>query len=69
MLWEVYAALNRNDISPMVKAFDRDIEWIEPAAFPGRGGHPAVQSHLSQVRESWAEGLCAGPLETRGAMA
>ena len=58
---KAYAALNRNDISAMVKEFDPQIEWIEPAEFPGGGthhGHVAVKAHLSQARESWAEGSC-----------
>jgi uncharacterized protein len=60
-LREAYAALNRNDIPAMVEAFDPDIEWIEPAEFPGGGmhcGHAVVKAHLSHARESWAEGSC-----------
>jgi ketosteroid isomerase-like protein len=61
VLREAYAALNRNDISTMVKAFDSEIEWIEPADFPWGGtrrGCAAVEAHLLRARESWAEGSC-----------
>ncbi len=60
-LREAYAALNRNDIPAMVKAFDPQIEWTEPAEWPGAGtyrGRAAVEAHLSQSRASWAEGSC-----------
>ena len=58
---EPYAALNRNDIPAIVEAFDRQIEWTEPAEYPGSGtyhGHAGVQAHLSQSRANWAEGRC-----------
>ena len=45
----------------MLKAFDPQIEWTEPAEYPGAGtyhGHEGVKAHLSQSRESWAEGSC-----------
>jgi uncharacterized protein len=60
-LREAYAALNRNDIPAMVNAFDPQIEWTEPAEYPGGGtyrGHAGVEAHLSQARETWAEGSC-----------
>jgi ketosteroid isomerase-like protein len=60
-LREAYAALNRNDIQAAVKAFDPQIEWTEPAEYPGGGtyhGTAAVKAHLSQSREQWAEGSC-----------
>ncbi len=60
-LREAYAALNRNDIPAMVKAFDPQIERIEPAEFPAGGtyhGLAAVKAHLSQSRGTWAEGSC-----------
>jgi uncharacterized protein len=56
-----YAALNLNDIPAMVNAFDPQIEWTEPANYPGGGtvrGHAAVQAHLSKARATWAEGSC-----------
>jgi len=58
-LREAYAAFNRNDIPATVKAFDPQIEWTEPAEFPGGGtyhGHAGVQAYLSQSRARWAEG-------------
>ena len=60
-LREAYAALNRNDIPAIVKAFDPQIEWTEPAEYPGGGtyhGLAAVKAHLSQARGTWAEGSC-----------
>jgi ketosteroid isomerase-like protein len=60
-LREAYAALNRNDIPAMVKAFDPEIEWTEPVEYQGGGtyhGRALVEAHLSQARESWAEGSC-----------
>lgn len=60
-LREAYAALNRNDIPAMLQAFDPQIERIEPPDFPAGGtyrGHAEVQPHLSQARETWAEGSC-----------
>jgi len=58
---EAYAALNRNDISGFVKAFDPEIERIEPAEFPSGGtyhGLAAVKAHVSKGRSTWAEGSC-----------
>src|SRR6266542_5599810 len=60
-LREAYAALNRNDIPATVNAFDPQIEWTEPAEYPGGGtyhGHAGVKAHLSQSRGTWAEGSC-----------
>ncbi len=57
-LREAYAAFNRNDIPATVEALDPQIEWTEPAEFPGGGtyhGHAEVQRYLSQSREAWAE--------------
>ncbi len=56
-----YAALNRNDIPAMLKAFDPQVEWIEPPGYPAGGtyrGHAEVEAHLSKARETWAEGSC-----------
>lgn len=61
LLKEAFAALNRNDVPAMVKAFDPDIEWIEPDDYPGGGarrGHAEFIAHASQGRASWAEGSC-----------
>ncbi len=56
-----YAALNRNDVAGFVKAFDPDIERVEPPGLPMSGiyrGIAAVTEHFTNARESWAEGAC-----------
>ena len=61
-LKEAFAALNRNDIPAMLKAFDPQIVRIEPPEFPAGGtyhGLAVVQEHLSRARATWAEGTCA----------
>jgi uncharacterized protein len=58
-LRKAYAAFNRNDIAATVEALDPQIEWTEPAEFPGGGtyhGHEGVKAYLSQSRAAWAEG-------------
>jgi ketosteroid isomerase-like protein len=61
-LKETYAAINRNDIPAAVKAFDPQMEWIEPSHYPGGGGtyrgHAEVMAKFSLGRNSWAEGSC-----------
>lgn len=57
-LREAYAAFNRNDIPATVRALDPQIEWTEPAEFPGGGtyhGREGVKAYLSQSRAAWAE--------------
>lgn len=57
-LRKAYAAFNRNDIAATVEALDPQIEWTEPAEFPGGGtyhGHEGVKAYLSQSRAAWAE--------------
>jgi ketosteroid isomerase-like protein len=57
-LRKAYAAFNRNDIAATVEALDPQIEWTEPAEFPGGGtyhGHEGVKVYLSQLRAAWAE--------------
>ena len=57
-LRNAYAAFNRNDIADTVEALDPQIEWTEPAEFPGGGtyhGHEGVKGYLSQSRGAWAE--------------
>jgi len=58
-LRKAYAAFNRNDIPAAVESLDPQIEWTEPAEFPGGGtyrGHEGVKAYLSQSRTDWAEG-------------
>jgi uncharacterized protein len=58
-LSKAYAAFNRNDIPATVEALDPQIQWTEPAGFPGGGtyhGHQGVMAYLSHSREDWAEG-------------
>lgn len=58
-LRKAYAAFNRNDIPATCEALDPNIEWTEPAEFPGGGtyhGHAGVQAYLTQSRANWAEG-------------
>lgn len=58
-LREAYAAFNRGDIDAVMKLLDPQIEWSEPAEFPGGGvyhGHEGVKHYLTQSRAGWAEG-------------
>ena len=58
-LRKAYAAFNRNDISATIEPLDPQIEWTEPADFPGGGtyhGHEEVKAYLTQSRAGWAEG-------------
>ena len=53
-----YAAFNRGDIDAAVESLDPQIEWTEPAEFPGGGayhGREAVKQYLAQSRAAWAE--------------
>lgn len=53
-----YTAFNRGDMDAAVTAFDPEIEWTEPAEFPGGGayhGRDEVKRYLKQSREAWAE--------------
>ena len=55
---KAYVAFNRNDIAATVEALDPQIEWTEPAEFPGGGtyhGREGVKAYLSQSRAAWAE--------------
>jgi len=59
VLREAYAAFNRGDIPAAVKSLDPQIEWTEPAEFPGGGayhGTTEVAAYLTQSRAGWAEG-------------
>lgn len=59
MLRTAYAAFNRNDIPAAVQALGLNIEWQEPAEFPGGGlyhGRSEVARYLANSRAAWAEG-------------
>jgi ketosteroid isomerase-like protein len=58
-LRRAYAAFNRADIQAALEPMDPDIEWIEPAEFPGGGtyrGRDGAAAYLAQSRAGWAEG-------------
>jgi len=53
-----YAAFNRGDIDAAVEPLDAQIEWSEPAEFPGGGtyqGREGAKQYLAQSRAAWAE--------------
>jgi uncharacterized protein len=53
-----YTAFNRGDMDAAVTTLDPEIEWTEPADFPGGGayhGRDEVKRYLEQSREAWAE--------------
>jgi len=57
-LREAYAAFNRGDIDAAVASLDPQIEWVEPAEFPGGGtyhGREGVKQYLTQSRAAWAD--------------
>lgn len=58
VLREAYAAFNRGDIAAAVAQLDPQIDWTEPAEFPGGGtyhGQDGVAAYLTQSRAAWAE--------------
>ena len=57
-LRSAYAAFNRGDMDAAVQPLDAEIEWTEPAEFPGGGtyhGREAAKHYLTQSRAAWAE--------------
>jgi ketosteroid isomerase-like protein len=57
-LREAYAAFNRGDMDVAVKSLDPQIEWSEPAEFPGGGtyhGREQAKGYLTQSRAGAAE--------------
>jgi hypothetical protein len=53
-----YAAFNKVDIGAAVEPLDAQIEWTEPAEFPGGGtyhGREGAKQYLAQSRAAWAE--------------
>ncbi len=54
-----YGAFNRGDIDAALEPLDPQIEWSEPAEFPGGGtyhGLEGVKRYLTQSREGFTEG-------------
>jgi uncharacterized protein len=54
-----YAAFNRGDMDAAVAVLDPQIEWSEPAEFPGGGayhGRGEVKRYLTQSQAGWAQG-------------
>jgi ketosteroid isomerase-like protein len=59
LLRGAYADFNRGDINGAVAGLDPNIDWREPAEFPGGGayhGRAAVAGYLANSRANWAEG-------------
>jgi uncharacterized protein len=57
-LRSAYAAFNRGDMDAAVESLDPQIEWTEPAEFPGGGtyhGRDGAKRYLTQSRAAWAE--------------
>ena len=57
-LRRAYEAFNRGDLDTAVQSLDSQVEWTEPAEFPGSGtyiGPEAVKRYLAQSRAAWAE--------------
>ena len=51
-----YQAFNRGDIEAAAEPLDAQIEWTEPAEFPGGGtyrGRDEVKHYLTQSRAAW----------------
>lgn len=58
VLRRAYAAFNRGDMDAALEPLDAQIEWSEPAEFPGGGtyrGLIGVKHYLTQSRAAWAE--------------
>jgi ketosteroid isomerase-like protein len=60
-LKQLFAAINRNDMTAITEDFDPEIVRIEPEGFPTAGtyrGVAEVQAHVTKGRGTWAEGNC-----------
>lgn len=58
LLRAAYAAFNKGDIDAAVESLDAEIEWTEPAEFPGGGtyhGREGAKQYLAQSRAAWAD--------------
>lgn len=67
LVLRAYAAFARGDIDTAVADLHPDVEWIEPAEFPGGGrylGPAAVAGYLRESRAKWAE-LTSSPTPQR----
>ncbi len=53
-LRKAYAAFNRGDIDAAVQLLDADVEWTEPAEFPGGGAYHGVESVKRYLMQSRA---------------
>jgi ketosteroid isomerase-like protein len=56
-LRSAYAAFKRGDMAAAVAPLDAEIEWTEPAEFPGGGTYhrlEAAKHYLTQSRAAWA---------------
>lgn len=49
-----YDAFNRGDIEAAVKPLSPEIEWTEPAEFPGGGTYHGVQGAMQYLKQSRA---------------
>ena len=57
-LRDAYSAFNRGDMDAAVRGLDPQIEWTEPAEFPGGRtyhGRDGVKQYLTQSRAAWAD--------------
>ena len=58
MLRASYAAFNKGDIDTAVRFLDPQVEWVEPAEFPGGGTYHGIEGakhYLAQSRAGAAE--------------
>ena len=49
-----YAAFNRGDIDAAVQFLDPNVEWIEPAEFPGGGSYHGIEGAKQYLTQSRA---------------
>src|SRR5215472_4105860 len=60
ILTDAYASFNRGDMAAAVAAMDPNVEWIEPAEFPGGHrpyrGPKDVMVYLTNSRAGWEQG-------------
>lgn len=60
VLTDAYESFNRGDMAAAVAAMDPNVEWIEPAEFPGGDrpyrGPKDVMVYLANSRAGWEQG-------------